>query len=211
MILIIQPRRQTAHRISQKQSDASREQKQPAHQFYLYLCKTLCLSVIRKFFPLDKNYLLEEAQLALQDTLLTQLIEKIKLHYQLIHNPLGLDDSFSRRIRDFETRNFKPLYIFYQNLAAVYRYKSGDNQLEFVWDGRDHQEKYQLEWTAAFEQWTNDFCRHELFLQAVLDLTVFLPDNRHAHLAESRMNHFIIKHFEVKFHKSRGLVQMKVA
>lgn len=167
--------------------------------------------MIRKFFPLDKNYLLEEAQLALQDTLLTQLIEKIKLHYQLIHNPLGLDDSFSRQVRDFETRNFNPLYTFYQNLAAVYRYKSGDNQLEFVWDGRDHQEKYQLEWTSAFEQWTDDFCKHELFLQAVLDLTVFLPDNRHSHLAENRMNHFILKHFDVKFHKSRGLVQMKVA
>ena len=167
--------------------------------------------MIRKFFPLDKNYLLEEAQVAIQDALLTQLIEKVKLRYQLIHNPLGLDDSFSQQVRVFETRNFKPLHSFYQNLAAVYRYKFGDNQLEFVWDGRDHQQKYQLDWMAAFELWTDDFCRHELFLQAVLDLTVFLPENRHAHLAESRMNHFILKHFEVKFHKSRGLVQMKVA
>ena len=72
-------------------------------------------------------------------------------------------------------------------------------------------EKYQLEWTAAFEQWVDEFCKYPLFLQAVLDLTVFLPDNRHAQLAESRMNHFILKHFEVKFHKSRGLVEMKVA
>ena len=145
--------------------------------------------MIRKFFPLDKNYLLEEAQLAIQDALLTQLIEKVKQRYQLIHNPLGLDDSFSKQIRDFETRNFKPLHSFYQNLAAVYRYKYGDNQLEFVWDGRDHQQKYQLDWTTAFESWADDFCKHELFLQAVLDLTVFLPENRHAHLAESRMNH----------------------
>jgi hypothetical protein len=167
--------------------------------------------VIRKFFPLDKNYLLEEAQLSLQDALLSQLIERVKQEYQFIHNPLGLDDSFSLQIKLFETHNFKPLHSFYQNLAAVYRYKYGDNQLEFVWDGRDHQEKYQHEWTMAFEQWTNDFCKHELFLQAVLDLTVFLPENRHAHLAESRMNHFILKHFEVKFHKSRGLVEMRVA
>ena len=167
--------------------------------------------MIRKFFPLDKNYLLEDAQLALEDTLLAQLIEKVKLHYQHIHNPLGLDDSFSRKIRDFQTRNLKPMYGFYQNLAAVYRYRFGNNQLEFVWDGLDHQEKYQLEWTAAFEQWVDEFCKYPLFLQAVLDLTVFLPDNRHAQLAESRMNHFILKHFEVKFHKSRGLVEMKVA
>jgi len=167
--------------------------------------------VIRKFFPLDKNYLLKEAQSGLQDTLLTQLLEKVKHHYQLIHNPLGLNDSFSRQINDFQPQSLEPLHTFYQNLAAVYRYKHGDNQLEFVWDGRGHQEKYQLEWTSVFEEWTNDFCRHELFLQAVLDLTVFLPDNRQAQLTESRMNHFIHKHFEVKFHKSRGIVLMKVA
>ncbi len=167
--------------------------------------------MIRKFFPLDKNYLLEEAQFGLEEALLTQLFEKVKLHYQRIHNPLGLDDSFSRQIRNFETQNFKPLDSFYQNLGAVYRYKYGDNQLEFAWDGRDHQEIYRNEWTSTFEQWTNDFCKHELFLQAVLDLTVFLPENRHTDLAESRMNHFILKHFEVKFHKSRGIVQMKVA
>jgi len=179
--------------------------------YYLYLCKTFCLSVIRKFFPLDKNYLLEDAQLSLQDRLLARLIERVKQRYQQIHNPLGLDDSFSRKIQVFEIKNFKPLRSFYQNLAAVYRYKFGENQLTFAWDGRDHNEIYKTEWTEAFEQWTNDFCHHELFLQAVLDLTVFLPDNRHAHLAESRMNHFILKHFDVKFHKSHGIVEMRVA
>jgi hypothetical protein len=167
--------------------------------------------VIRKFFPLDKNYLLKEAQVSLQDSLLTQLLEKVKTHYQLIHNPLGLDDSFSRQIKNFEIQHFEPLYGFYSNLAAVYRFKHGDNQLTFAWDGRDHQEIYQSEWTTAFVQWTDEFCKQELFLQAVLDLTVFLPDNRHAHLAENRMNHFILKHFDVKFHKNRGFVQMKVA
>jgi hypothetical protein len=167
--------------------------------------------VIRKFFPLDKNYLLEDAQLSLQESLLTQLIVHVKECYLQIHNPLGLNDTFSQQITQFEVRNFKPLHNFYQNLAAIYRYKFGENQLTFVWDGRDHHEIYKSEWAEAFEQWTSDFCKHELFLQAVLDLTVFLPDNRQAHLAENRMNHFILKHFDVKFHKSRGLVEMKVA
>jgi len=185
--------------------------KRATHQYYLYFCKTLCLSVIQKFFPLDKNYLLKEAQLVLQEAFLTRLLEKVKEHYQLIHNPLGLDDSFSQQIKHFEIRDFKPLNRFYSNLAAVYRYKYGDNQLAFAWDGRDHLEIYQTEWTSAFESWTNEFCKHELFLQSVLDLTVFLPENQQVHLAESRMNHFILKHFEVKFHRSRGLVQMKVA
>jgi hypothetical protein len=167
--------------------------------------------VIRKFFPLDKNYLLEEAQLCLQDALLTALIEKVKVAHQHIHNPLGLDDAFSNQIKNYTPKNLKPLYGFYQNLAAVYRYKYGENQLQFLWDGSDHTQVYKTEWTHTFEQWTDGFCKYELFLQAVLDLSVFLPLNRHADLAEGRMNHFILKHFEVKFHKSRGLVAMKVA
>lgn len=167
--------------------------------------------MIRKFFPLDKNYLLEEAQLSLQDILLTRLVEQVKEVYQCIHNPLGLEDEFSLRLKNHHSRTLKPLYNFYQNLAGVYRYKYGENQLTFCWDGRDHQEIYKEEWTAAFQAWTTDFCKHELFIQAVLDLTVFLPDNRHAELAENRMNHFILKHFDVKIHRSRGIVEMKVA
>lgn len=166
--------------------------------------------MIRKFFPLDKNYLLEEAQLNLQHDLLTQLVDKVKSSYQQIHNPLGLDDAFSLKLKH-PVKNLNPLHPFYQNLAGVYRYKFGENQLEFAWDGRDHSEIYRQEWSNIFLQWTNEFCKHELFIQAILDLTVFHPENRHAHLAESRMNHFILKHFEVKIHKSRGIVAMKVA
>ena len=176
-----------------------------------YFCKTFSPSVIRKFFPLDKNYLLEEVQLALQDALLDQLVERVKIHHQVLHNPLGLDDSFTQRLKAYKSKNRKPLHNFYQNLAGVYRYKFGENQLGFVWDGRDHSQLYKEEWIQAFTTWTEQFCAHELFLQAVLDLTVFLPDNRHAHLAENRMNHFILNHFEVKIHKNRGIVEMKVA
>ncbi|MCW5909710.1 MAG: hypothetical protein KIT62_01490 [Cyclobacteriaceae bacterium] len=167
--------------------------------------------MIRKFFPLDKNYLLEEAQVHARQPLLVQLVEKVKTTYLQKHNPLGLDDNFTLRIKDFQSKSLKPLESFYQNLAAVYRYKHGENQLEFVWDGREHIEKYQTEWQATFEEWISCFCKHELFLQAVLDLTVFLPDNRHAALAENKMNHFILTHFEMRLHKNKGLVAIKAA
>jgi len=150
--------------------------------------------LIRKFFPLDKNYLLEEVQLGLQDTLLTQLTELVKLEFEKRSNPLGLLDEFSLTIKNYKLHNVKTLSNFYQNLAAVYRYKYSDNQLEFVWDGRDHQEKYKAEWKAAF-----------------IELTVFLPENRHADLAENRMNNFMLRQFELKMHKTKGLVAMKVA
>lgn len=170
-----------------------------------------CSGVTRKFFPLDKNYLLEEVQLSLQDTLLAALVDKVKVAHQHVHNPLGLNDTFSCHIREYEVTTYKPLYEFYQNLAAVYRLKYGDIQLQFLWDGSDHQDVYRAQWPQTFEQWTDEFCESELFIQAVLDLSVFLPVNRKVDLVESRMNHFILKHLDVKFHKTRGLVAMRVA
>jgi hypothetical protein len=174
--------------------------------------------VLRKFFPLDKNYLLEEVQLQLQEALLAQLFQRVKSAYEQLHNPLGLKDSFSLKIQSYEPSNLQSLQTFYQNLAGVYRYKWGDSQLEFVWDGRDNGEKYREDWCLFFERCVSQFCQQELFIQAVLDVTVFLPKEnpdekieKHLTMAENRMNHFMLQHFEVKLHKSKGLVAMKVA
>ncbi len=167
--------------------------------------------MIRKFFPLDKNYLLERAQLQTQDALLSALIEKVKIRYEELYNPLQIRDALSLKIKDYKPRNLKPLLSFYENLSGIYRYRFGETQLEFLWDGTDHMEKYMTDWASAFDSWTTQFCRNELLVRAVLDLTVFLPENRNAQLAESRMNHFITQHFEVRIHKQRGIVAMKVA
>ncbi|MBX2941872.1 MAG: hypothetical protein KF860_05970 [Cyclobacteriaceae bacterium] len=167
--------------------------------------------MIRKFFPLDKNYLLEEAQLSLQYHLLLSLIEKVKEVYIQRHNPLHIMDELSKKIVDYKPKNLKLLYPFYHNMAAVYRYKHGDNQLEFIWDGADHIESYREDWSSTFEKWTSGFCEHHHFLMAVMDLTVFLPLNRKAHLAENRMNSFITQFFDIKIHKNRGIIEMKMA
>jgi hypothetical protein len=170
--------------------------------------------VLHKFFPLDKNYLLEEAQLLLQDKLLYHLFDRVKEAYELQRNPLGLKDSFTIKIQNYKLLNLTPLEVFYKNLAGVYRYKWGDSQLEFVWDGRDQLEKYQQEWSAFFQKSIAGFCLEALFVQAVLDVTVFLPinqDERQLTLAESRMNTFMLTHFGVKIHKEKGLVKLKVA
>jgi hypothetical protein len=162
--------------------------------------------VVRKFFPLDKNYLLEEAQLQLQDSLLTTLVDTVKSEYESRYNPLGIPDALTLRVRSYKPSNLKPLSGFYLNLAGIYRYKFGQNQLEFLWDGNDHSEKYKSDWCDFFNESVARFCRTELFIRAVLDLTVFLPDNRNAQLAENRMNHFMLQAFEVKIHKQRGIV-----
>lgn len=175
-----------------------------------YLYETL-QRLVRKFFPLDKNYLLEAAQLRTQDRLLNILIGKAKAAYQLIHNPLGLNDAFSNRIDHFKATNLRPLHPFYENLAGIYRYKHGETQLTFLWDGREHSEKYEEDWARFFDEWIDQLCQRPQFVQAVLDLSVFLPDNRHAHLAESRMNAVMIDLFELKIHRTKGIVKMKMA
>lgn len=167
--------------------------------------------MIRKFFPLDKNYILESTQLSLRDSLLHILLKKVKNLYEQQHNPLLLEDTFVLKIRTHTATSLKPLYGFYENLAGVYRYKFGETQLEFLWDGQDHQKKYETEWSDAFDQWTTAFCSNEQFLKAILDLTVFLPENRQVHMAENRMNYIILQHFDVKIHKSHGIVDIKVA
>ena len=173
--------------------------------------------MLRKFFPLDKNYLLEKAQLLLQDKLLYYLFDEVKKAYELQRNPLGLRDSFSLQIHDYKLLNLQPLEIFYQNLAGVYRYKWGDSQLEFIWDGRDHSQKYKEEWTLFFNESIRKFCQQELFVQAVLDVTVFLPsklenqNDKQLSLAESRMNTFMLQHFQVKMSTNKELVASRVA
>lgn len=111
------------------------------------------------------------------------------------YNPLGVCDTFIQRIRGYEIDTIKPLENFYHTLAGVYRYKFGDNQLEFNWDGIDHSERYKKEWSAFFADQTRLFCKNDLFLKAVLDLTVF---NNYSELAENRMNNFMLQTFEVK-------------
>ncbi|MBS1545252.1 MAG: hypothetical protein JST14_16565 [Bacteroidetes bacterium] len=167
--------------------------------------------MVRKFFPLDKNYLLEAAQLRSQDRLLSILVQHARESYQILNNPLGLNDSFSEKIEAFNPVNLNSLSSFYETLAGIYRYKFGETQLEFLWDGRDHSDKYKLEWSAAFEEWTTQLCHRPQFVQAVLDLTIFLPDNRHPQLAENRMKAVLKELFEVQLHKTKGIVHLRSA
>lgn len=165
--------------------------------------------MVRKFFKLDKNYLLEASQLRCREDLLSGLLDRARSAYEARNNPLGLQDSFSGKIRAFKPVSFEPLYGFYENLAGIYRYKHGENQLGFLWDGKDHADQYREEWTEAFRAWTIQLCYQPQFVQAVLDLTVFLAENPSAQLTEGRMNAVMLNLFELRIHKSRGIVEQR--
>lgn len=169
-------------------------------------------TVLRKFFPRDKNYILEQAQLSLENTLLHYLVDFVKVEYLMRFNALGLVDDTSRRIEQHQGSDYTHLHEFYLSLAGVYRFKYyGDNQLEFLFDGRDPAEKYREEWTATFRQWVKEFCKHEAFIRAILELTVFYPEDYTPQMAGLRLSTFITRTFDVKVDPQKGISRIKVA
>jgi hypothetical protein len=168
--------------------------------------------VLRKFFPRDKNYILEEAQLSLEQDLLQYLADFVKVEYLLRYNPLGIDDDTARRVESHRNSDFTHLHEFYVTLTGVYRFMFySDNQLTFIFDGRDDLAKYREEWDTAFRKWVKDFCKHENFIRSVLELTVFYPEDYTPQMAGLRMSVFITKFFDVKLDPQKGLVRVKVA
>ena len=168
--------------------------------------------MLKKFFQRDKNYILEEAQLSLEEPLLHYLVDFVKIEYLLRSNPLGIADDTSKKIQDHKETEFAQLHEFYLSLAGVFRFKFyGDNQLAFLFDGQDDFRKYQDEWTVVFKSWIKDFCRHENFTRAVLELTVFYPEDYTPQMAGLRLSAFITRFFEVKIDPQKGIIKKSVA
>ena len=168
--------------------------------------------MVRKFFPRDKNYILEEAQLSLESHLLQYLVDFVKVEYLLRCNPLGIDDDTARKVEAHASTDYTQLHEFYVTLTGVYRFLYySDNQLSFIFDGRDDFAKYREEWEASFRKWVKEFCRHENFIRSVLELTVFYPDDYTPQMAGLRMSVFITRFFEVRLDPQKGLVKAKVA
>jgi hypothetical protein len=164
--------------------------------------------VQRKFFPLDKNYILEEAQLSLRQSLLQHLVDYVKVEYLLRSNPLGMNDDASVKIQEHSSNDFRHLHDFYLTLTGIFRYTYyGDNQLQFLFDGRNDFEKYQIEWSGQFKKWTKEFCKSQNFLRAVLDLTVFYPVDSPILMVDTRMQAFIGDFFAMKIHPQKGIVR----
>lgn len=165
----------------------------------------------RKYFPFDKNYLLREAQNASRDELLSSLVNTVKDCYQAFYNPLGLIDDTVQKIQESSTANQHYFEEFYDHLAAIYRYKFGEVQLEFLWDGSSHHDKYAAEWETAFDLWVREFCKHPTFVKAVFELTVFFSPFTRPELAQNRLKVFLSNHFELKVYHYKGIVETRVA
>ena len=167
--------------------------------------------MIQKYFPRDKNYLLKESQDSTRSSLLSHLLSSVKKGYIQKFNPLGLDDPISQKVKNSRRHNLNCLYEFYDSLAAVYRFKYGENQLQFLFDGRTHVEKYSEDWTEAFRTWVEEFCLHENFIKATLELTLILPSQKNSVVMANRMKTFLTGYFDIKIYKNRGIIQTQAA
>jgi hypothetical protein len=166
-----------------------------------------------KLFHLDRNYLLQEAQRQLKSQLLQGFVVRAIAGYQAIHNPLGLVDDTVVQIKAYKPSlvQLKAFEVFYKKLAAIYRFEHGDNQLEFVWDGRTHQEYYGERWSEFFIHQTNKLFLHTPFLKIVLELTVFshqLTDNR---MLIYRISSVFREQFNYQVYKRKGVRKLRIA
>ncbi|MDH3710049.1 MAG: hypothetical protein OER04_09190 [Cyclobacteriaceae bacterium] len=162
-------------------------------------------------FPQDKNYILKEAQEKTKSQLLTDLAESARIIYLQKYNPLGLEDDTIKAIKSCRQPIIENLDNFYSELAGVYRYKIGSNQLEFIFSGKSHYEKYLDDWKEAFELWVEDFSLSPYFIRAVLEATILQPKDRVAYLASNRLKVYLSQYFQLKVYKYRGILPTKAA
>ncbi|OEK05896.1 hypothetical protein [Roseivirga misakiensis] len=162
-----------------------------------------------RLFLLDKNYILKQVQSDLRLKLQNKLIDLIKEGYYAVFNPLRLSDSTTDLIDNYVAANQSYFDELYDVVAGIYRFQIGDNQLEFLFDGSSHYDKYVIDWEEAFINYMNELCTKKNFVLAGLELTVFhKPENR-IELAQNRMKVSIFDHFGLKIYKYKGIQALK--
>jgi hypothetical protein len=165
--------------------------------------------MLPKLFPLDKNYIFRQAQSTLEESMLEVMVEELKEAYTIWYNPLGLKDDTYTRILDNKEYPTDRIKMVYAQLCGIYRYQSASNQLELLFDGRSHLEKYQEDWSLLFVQWLRELGRHGTYVKTMLRMTLLYDTESRAEFAESRCKGFINQYFGLRIIKRKG--QLKIA
>ncbi|WP_339755354.1 hypothetical protein [Algoriphagus aquimarinus] len=166
--------------------------------------------MIQKLFPLDKNYILRQAQSVLEEELIDRMIFELKRSYTSLYNPLQLMDTTYAQILDTFEFPRERARLIYRQLSGIYRYKHGDNQLEMLFDGRTHLEKFQEDWSAAFIAYVSELGVYEQYVKTMLRMTLLFDTESRAEWAENHCKAFINQHFELKVVKRHGELRLKV-
>ena len=166
--------------------------------------------MIDKLFPLDKNYILRQAQFALEEELLNQMVYELKKSYTNLYNPLQLIDETYERILDAFDFPSDRIRLIYRQLCGIYRFRNRDNQLELLFDGRSHFDKFKEEWESTFLSWVKILGQHEQYVKTMLRMTLLFDTDSRAEWAENHCKAFINQYFELKVVKRKGELRLKV-
>jgi hypothetical protein len=167
--------------------------------------------MIQKLFPLDKNYILRQAQSVMEEELLDQMVVELKASYTQLYNPLQLMDQTYRLILERKEFPRERIRLIYRQLCGIYRYRHGDNQLELLFDGRTHFEKFQEDWTSSLLGYVRQLGQHEPYVKTLLRMTLLYDTESRAEWAENNCKAFINQFFELKVIKRQGELLLKVS
>lgn len=166
--------------------------------------------LLHQSFEKDKNIILKAAQ-EVNFEKLSKLMASIVIDsYTTLFNPLGLVDDTYQRILDYQFDNTSELKGIYDNLGVAYRYKYGDNQLEIIWDGMSHEEKYAEEWSKTFKNWVNELSVNPNFVKGILQLSVFNDGDKNVIFVKNGLKAIINDFFEIKIVTRKGLKKVVV-
>ena len=132
-----------------------------------------------KYFPQDKNTILRAAQGFIEPQLLNLWVQKSLEIYKQLENPLGLVDDFILELEAIHEFDTTALVEIYEIMSAVYRFKKGDNQLEFIWDGRSHYEVYAENWKNDFEEWIVSISQTPEVYRSILKACILKQPTNH--------------------------------
>ena len=166
--------------------------------------------MIQKLFPLDKNYILRHAQSVLEEEMIDRMVFELKRSYTFLYNPLRLMDQTYAQILDTYDFPRERARMIYRQLCGIYRYKHGDNQLELLFDGRTHFEKFQVDWSDALVGYAQELGIHEQYVKTMLRMTLLFDTETRAEWAENHCKAFINQYFELKVVKRQGELRLKV-
>ncbi len=138
-----------------------------------------------------------------------RLIDLVKEGYFNLFNPLRLPDDTTRLIDHYQPAHLAFFDELYDVISGIYRYHLGDNQLELLFDGRSHYDKYIEDWSEAFNNYVKQLCTKKNFVLAGLELSVFHSIDKRIELAQNRMKVSIYDHFGLKVYKHKGIQKFK--
>lgn len=165
-------------------------------------------AMIQKLFPLDKNYILRQAQTVMEEEMLELMVFELKKSYTLLYNPLMLMDETFEKILDSHEYPKERLRMIYRQLCGVYRYKNGNNQLELLFDGRSHVDKFKEDWYMQLSHWLREMGNYEPYVKNMLRMTLLFDSDSRAEWSENQCKAFINQFFELRIVKRKGELRL---